>query len=252
MEKKFNYSNWVPVKMIIVPALLAAAFAVLLLVSPWFLLGTLIFAGIALYFAAARRVFSLRGGNLQDKVQNLILDRFQTVEGKPVRVLDIGCGNGPLTIGAALRYPQVELVGVDTWGRHWDYSLQVCQANAQQAGVAERVTFRQASAIELPFEDGSFDVVLSNLVFHEVKEAADKRTGVREALRVLKPGGTFILQDLFLLQPYFGTPQELIEVVKSSGVSQVEFIRTCDQDFIPGLVKLPFMIGTLSMLAGVK
>jgi ubiquinone/menaquinone biosynthesis C-methylase UbiE len=252
MEKKFNYSNWVPLKMIVVPVLLAVACAVLLPVSLWFLLGTFIFAGIALYFAAARRVFSPRGGNLQDKVQNLILDRLQPVEGKPLRVLDIGCGNGPLTVGAALRYPQAELVGVDTWGRHWDYSLQVCHANAQQAGVVERITFRQASATELPFEDDSFDVVLSNLVFHEVKEAVDKRTGVREALRVLKPGGTFILQDLFLLQPYYGTPQELVDLVKSWGISQVEFIRTCDQDFIPGLVKLPFMIGTLAMLVGVK
>ena len=252
VKKNFNYSNWMPKKMIIVPALLALGFAALLVVSLWFLPGMFIFAGIAIYFAAARSVFSPHGGNLQDKVQKIILDKLHLPDGKPLRMLDIGCGNGPLTIGAALRFPQAELVGIDTWGKNWDYSIQICQGNARLAGVSERVTFRQASAEVLPYKDNSFDVVLSNLVFHEVKGVKDKRVLVREALRVLKPGGIFVLQDLFLLRPCYGMPQELTDAVRGWGISQVEFIRTCDRDFIPRLVKLPFMIGTLAMLVGEK
>ncbi len=251
-EKNMEYANWVPKKMIIVPAVLALAFFTLLAVNKWFLLGTVIFTIIAVYFAISHRIFSRKGKNLQEKVQGLILEKLEIPKNKKVRILDIGCGNGPLTIGAAERLPQAELIGVDLWGKNWDYSRQVCQKNAELAGVADRVEFRQASVESLPFEDASFDVVLSNLVFHEVRGSSDKRALVKEALRVLKPGGTFILQDLFLLRAYYGTPQEMLDAIKSWDVSQVVFIRTCDQDFIPGFVKLPFMVGTLAMLYGVK
>ena len=55
------------------------------------------------------------------------------------------------------------------------------------------MTFQKASASKLPFADESFDVVVSNLTFHEVKDVKDKREVVREALRVVKKGGIFVL-----------------------------------------------------------
>ena len=61
-----------------------------------------------------------------------------------------------------------------------------------------------------------------------------------------------MLQDSFLLKPYYGTPDELLDYVRGLGVEQVEFIRTCDESFIPTWLKLPFMVGTLAIVRGVK
>ncbi|MFC1863087.1 class I SAM-dependent methyltransferase [Thermodesulfobacteriota bacterium] len=71
-------------------------------------------------------------------------------------------------------------------------------------GVAERVTFVRAYASYLPFDDEAFDVVVSNLVFHEVRDVKDKKLLIKEALRVVKKGGWFVFQDLFLWKQVYG------------------------------------------------
>ena len=247
-KDQINFGNWIPVKMIAVPGVLALL--CLAWVSPWFYIPAAVFLAIALYFAAAWWLFAPQGGNVQERVQRLLIEHIP--QPGPTNVLDIGCGNGALTLRVAQALPQSHVTGVDYWGKSWDYSLGVCERNARALGVAERVTFRQASAALLPFEDASFALVVSNLCFHEVHDVADKRAPLREALRVLKPGGVFMLQDLFLLQSYFGTPEELQEVLRGWGAQEVEFIRTNQADFIPTWVKLPFMLGTLAILRGVK
>jgi ubiquinone/menaquinone biosynthesis C-methylase UbiE len=63
--------------------------------------------------------------------------------------------------------------------------------NARLANVAN-ITFIESSAEKLPFPDASFDVVISNGVFNLV---VDKCTALKEVLRVLKPGGRFMLAD---------------------------------------------------------
>jgi SAM-dependent methyltransferase len=245
-----KFGNWVPTKMIVIPAVLCLGFLLLTGLHWIYLIAAVLFLAVAVYFAAARIRFSPLGGNLQDQIQELILANLGWPgDGK---VLDVGCGNGPLTIKIARRFPQAQVVGVDYWGKNWDYSQKVCDQNAALAGVSERVSFKHASASALPFEDGSFDLVVSNLVFHEVQDVKDKRQAVHEALRVLKPGGVFVLQDLFLLKSYYGTPDEFVAIVKSWGIHQVEFVKTCEQDIIPGFLKLPFMVGTISIIKGIK
>jgi hypothetical protein len=61
-----------------------------------------------------------------------------------------------------------------------------------------------------------------------------------------------VLQDLFLIKAYYGKLDELIKAVRGWGIQEVEFIRTCDEPFIPKLVKLPFMVGTLGLIKGIK
>lgn len=248
---QIDYGNWVPLKMIIVPGILGLVCLGLGWIIHWaFALLAVLFLIICAYFSAAYYLFSPKGGNIQEQVQELLLDHVDW-KGKG-KVLDIGCGNGPLSVKVARKYPQAQVLGVDSWGRNWDYSLQVCRRNARLSGVAERLTFRQVEVSSLPFEDDNFDLVVSNLVFHEIREARDKRLPIREALRVLKPGGALVLQDLFLLSPYFGTPQELVDTLRGWDAGQVEFIRTCDEPFIPGWLKLPFMLGTMAIVRGVK
>jgi ubiquinone/menaquinone biosynthesis C-methylase UbiE len=56
---------------------------------------------------------------------------------------------------------------------------------------------------------------LRSLRLLEVHETKDKWELIREALRVLKKGGTFTIQDLFLIKRYYGTSIELISAIKS-------------------------------------
>jgi SAM-dependent methyltransferase len=247
-----DYGNWVSSRLVLVPTVLAVLFgATALLLLP--VLGVLaaFFFLCALYFAYARYMFSPRGGSIQTKVQYLVLDHLAGWEGVG-KVLDIGCGNAPLTIEIAKAHPEAEVVGVDYWSSGWEYSVGVCERNAEVEGVGGRVAFERASAVSLPYADEAFDVVVSNLVFHNIRVVKDNRELVREALRVLKKGGRFVLQDLFLWKRVYGDTDELLAAIKSWGVETVAFVDASRSDFIPTVLKLPFMLGTVGIIHGRK
>lgn len=118
---------------------------------------------------------------MQDRVVELVLANLDwNGEGQ---ALDIGCGSAALTIKLVKKYPKARVIGIDYWGERWEFSKEMCERNAEIEGVRDRVAFQKASASSLPFADGYFDAVISNLVFHEVSDAADKRDVIREALR---------------------------------------------------------------------
>jgi ubiquinone/menaquinone biosynthesis C-methylase UbiE len=107
------------------------------------------------------------------------------------RVLDVGCGTGTLALMAKAAAPGAELVGIDA-----DPEML---AKARAKPGADGIRFDQGMADELPYEDESFDRVLSSLVFHHLRRPVKERA-VREIARVLKPGGRFHLGD-------FGPPR---------------------------------------------
>jgi len=115
------------------------------------------------------------------------------------RVLDIGCGRGLLTVGAAHRLSTGKAVGVDVWNRHaiTGNSADSVLENAAIEGVKERVEVKEGDARKLPFADETFDVVVSNFVVHDLKNRADREQMMREVARVLKPGGHLALVDFF-------------------------------------------------------
>lgn len=247
---QLDYGNWVSKKFIYLPAILAIIFCGLSFLSLFFLTGAFIFLIPTVYFIYAYFQFSPRGANLQAKIRDLVLGQLSwNGEGK---LLDIGCGNGALAIEAAKKYPEAQITGIDYWGGQWEYSKSACEKNAQIAGVAERTTFQKASAAKLPFPDGFFDVAVSNFVFHEVQDAKDKREVVKEALRVLKRGGLFVFQDLFLLKKIYGEPEDLLTTIKSWGIDDIKFVNTSDKNFIPEPMKLPFMVGQIAIIYGEK
>lgn len=245
-----DYGNWVSPRFVYGPAGVGVIFAASGVVWRPLVFPAALCLLVAGYFAYARYRFSPRGGNIQTKVRDLLLERLEW--GGQGQVLDIGCGNALLTVEIARRYPRAQVTGVDFWGANWAYSQRLCEQNAKAAGVAEQVSFRKASAAALPYADGQFDAVVSNLCFHEVRDVADKREVVREALRVLRKGGRFAFQDLFLLERAYGDTDGLVATLGSWGVSKVEFVRTCDAPFIPKALKLPFMLGTMGVLYGEK
>lgn len=247
---KPDYGNWVSTKFIYAPGVIGLVFLGLAFLFPVLIILAVLFLLMSLYFAYARYLFAPRGGNVQDKIRDLLLTHLDW-DGKG-RALDIGCGNAALTIKLAQKYPSAKVVGIDYWGKNWEYSKNTCETNAKIEGASDRVTFQKASASKLPFEDESFDVVVSNLTFHEVRDTADKRKVVREALRVVKKGGIFVFQDLFLIKQAYGDTDDLVRTIRGWGIEKAEFIKTRDEPFIPRALKLPFMVGTIGIITGKK
>ena len=253
MAKEFastEYSNWVSTKFIYIPLFMGALFLGPTLVWPGFVILAALCLLAGVYFVYARHAFSPRGGNIQAKLWEMVLDRLNwDGEGK---ALDIGCGNGPLTIALAQRHPDGHVTGIDTWGKAWDYSKVGCERNAEAAGVAGRTSFQKASASALPFEDEVFDAAISNFVFHDVSDTKDKRALVREALRVIKKGGSFAFQDYFVVKVLYGELDDLLETIKDWGIVEVSFVDTSASNFIPRALKLPFMLSKISIIYGTK
>jgi SAM-dependent methyltransferase len=246
-----DYGNWVSRKLVIVPAILGLGCAIAATWSWWLLLPTGVFLLASAYFTYARWAFSPAGCGIQNRMLGLLLSRLSAID-EEATVLDIGCGSGALAIRIAREHPNVRTLGIDTWGSNWGFSKGCSESNAQAEGVADRVSFEEGDAVSLPFDDGSFDVVVSNFVFHEIHRVKDKRQLLREALRVLKPGGIYVIQDLFLWRRVYGPIEDLIEAVQGWGIEAVEFVDTSQSEFVPTVLKLPFMVGTAGILYGRK
>jgi len=69
-------------------------------------------------------MFSQEGGDIQSKIHELILNHLNWNGNR--EIIDIGCGNAPLIIKAAKRYPNAFVTGIDYWGGMWEYSINMC------------------------------------------------------------------------------------------------------------------------------
>jgi len=114
------------------------------------------------------------------------------------RILDLGCGRGAVLLMAAQHLTTGRAVGVDL-RRNVDQSGNSVEAtlrNARLEGVADRVEVRTGDMTALPFEDSSFDVVVSSLAIHNISGRAGREKAMDEAVRVLRPGGRLLIADI--------------------------------------------------------
>lgn len=104
------------------------------------------------------------------------------------RVLDVGCGTGRFLGALPDRYAAV---GIDVSAGMLDF--------AREKGL----DVAQAGGDDLPFDDGSFDLVATFAVLHHLIDPAVVRATLREMVRVARPGGAVIVWDHNPLNPYW-------------------------------------------------
>ena len=105
-----------------------------------------------------------------------------------MRVLDLGCGTGTLAIAVAQAEPAAAVVGLDG-----DPKI-LARARRKAAAANADVGFVEGMAQAPPFPPGSFDAIVSSLLFHHLRPA-DKDLALRRARALLRPGGRIHIAD---------------------------------------------------------
>ena len=105
------------------------------------------------------------------------------------RVLDAGTGTARIPILLCSKRPQWQVFGVDLAKN----MLQIGSQHVEQAGLQHQIRLELVDAKQLPYQDGYFDMVVSNSLVHHLPEALPF---FLEVSRLLKPNGAILIRDL--------------------------------------------------------
>ncbi len=111
------------------------------------------------------------------------------LEPRPRTVVDIATGTGDLAISLARALPEARITGVDLS----EGMLAVGRRKVEEAGLADRISFRRGDGLALPVDSDSADAVT---IAYGIRNFADIPGGYREMLRVLRPGGALVVLEL--------------------------------------------------------
>lgn len=136
-------------------------------------------------FARAASTYE-RHDALQREIESRLLESLDYYEGKPQRVLDIGCGTGRGTASLKKRWREAEVIALDL-------SLPMLREARRHRGWFRPFERVCADGQALPFSDRSMDVVYSNLC---LQWCDSPRPLLAECARVLKPGGFLVVSSL--------------------------------------------------------
>ena len=261
---KPNYKNWMPKGMIYAGACGTGAFLALYLVvrlsglvsSGWRtallaigLAGFSVGAASTIWMTLMYRRFSYDGKRqLSRYIIEEIAAHVDVPEGG--EALDVGCGSGALTIACAKRNPCTRFLGVDRWGKEYaSFSKTLCERNAEAEGV-QNVSFVKGDALHLEFADDQFDAVVSNYVYHNIP-SLNRQAILLETLRVLKPGGTFALHDIFSKSKY-GDMQAFVQKLRDMGYQEVQLLSTTNGNPITPFEAVWMELAGSALLVGKK
>src|SRR5579875_336917 len=150
--------------------------------------------GLGIVASTALYIYASKAGKFV--VWQRILDELQ-LQGDET-VLDMGCGRGAVLLATAKRLPRGRAIGIDLWrADQTDNSPSATMKNADLEDVGDRVEVRTADMTVLPFDDNSFDVIVSSLAIHNIPTRDGRRQALREAVRVLRPSGRLAIADLW-------------------------------------------------------
>jgi ubiquinone/menaquinone biosynthesis C-methylase UbiE len=150
-----------------------------------------------------------------DKYRTLIAQMFAPLTAGLIEEARIGAGQKVLDIGGGSGEPSLtisEIVGPTGSVMYTDPvagMVETAQAEARRRGLTN-IDFRQCSADDLPFPDGSFDVAVGRL---SAMFFVDPLTGLREALRVVRDGGcvSFAVWGPEEANPFFSTVNDVVD-----------------------------------------
>lgn len=155
-----------------------------------------------------------------DRAARGLLDRVDghvTALSGGARIVDVGSGSGVLALDALARWPGARVMGIDPSAG----MLQMARQRAQRAGLDDdRVAWLQAPAEALPVPDGAVDLVVSSFALQLVP---DRSTALREAYRVLRPGGRLAFVTWLDRGDAFAPAVEFDESVLDLGVEEPEW-----------------------------
>jgi len=109
-------------------------------------------------------------------------------DGRVRRILEAGCSDGRTTIALKERFPDAEVWGIDVGGPMVRY------AHHRAAGMGHDIYYAQRLAEDTQFPDNHFDIIVTNLLFHEVESPAISKI-VPEFHRIMRRGGIWDLTD---------------------------------------------------------
>ena len=261
--KRPDYRNWVPKPLTLAMFLGACVCGLLSVCANAFLSGSLrrilvilfIFLGILLlligtYYFILRRIFDYNGKyQLSKKIIEYTAKHITLPKGGVG--LDVGCGSGALSIECARRNPYGIMVGCDIWSGAYTktFTQELCEENAEAEGVTN-IRFTPGNALNLPFEDESFDAVISNYVYHNIS-GHNKQKLLGETLRVLRKGGIFAIHDLMGKMRY-GDMKAFLKELKEEGYEEVHLVPTMRGEIIDSIPATLLGLGDSMLLYGKK
>ena len=158
-------------------------------------------------------LYDSRVGKLKERERLLDLAALREDD----QVLDVGCGRGLMLVGAARRLSTGCATGLDLWSQEdlSDNRPDATLENAKREGVADRVEVRTGDMREMPFENASFDAIVSNVAIHNIYDREGRTRAMAEITRVLKPGGRLVIHDIRHVGEY-------VEELSKRGLSRIE------------------------------
>lgn len=116
---------------------------------------------------------------------------FSDLQNAHIKLLDFGCGDGVMTAYVGNVFVNAEIIGID---------VSVESIEAAKKNHTTNISFHSYEGAMLDFNDDSFDIIFSSVAIHHIP-SNEHQIYIKELVRILKPGGAFVLLELNPMNP---------------------------------------------------